>query len=199
MKTQKYHHGNLEAALLEAGIREARISGSRNLGVNFLAKDVKVSPMAVYRHFSSGEGLKASISQQAREEMARQMLQAIELQTGVKDRFQAVGRSYIEFALNEPGLFSVAFVSCDEPPKREDSPSAWLVFQDSILDLCNSGLISAGEVECVGAFAWSAVHGYATLASGNDPMRPDTNEDVISDLLERIWIGIVKSNSEVEN
>ena len=193
LKPKTYHHGNLEQALLIAGLRAARETGSKNLGINALAKEVKVSPMAVYRHFSSGEGLKASISQQAREAMARQMLQAI------KDRFQAVGRSYIQFALNEPGLFSVAFVACEEGPSREDNPSAWGVFQDSIVDLSKSGLIGAGEVESVAAFAWSAVHGYATLATGNNPMRPKTDDQVISDLLERIWSGIIHSNAKAEN
>jgi AcrR family transcriptional regulator len=192
VKDRSYHHGNLEQALLAAGLREARETGAKNLGVNALAKEVKVSPMAVYRHFSSAQSLRANISQLAREELARQMLVAISAQTEVKDRFQSAGRAYIQFALNEPGLYSVAFAACDEGPDREDSPSAWSVFQDSILDLCNAGLIDASEVESVGAFAWATVHGYATLAGGNDPIRPKTNEQTITDLLERIWSGITQ-------
>jgi AcrR family transcriptional regulator len=190
MKTQKYHHGNLEKALLSAGIREAKATGSKNLGVNSLAKVVNVSPMAVYRHFSSGEVLRASISQQAREELARRMIKAISVETTVKNRFRATGRTYIQFALKEPGLFAVAFVACDEGPKREDNPSAWMVFQVSILDLCNAGLIEPAEVEDVAAFAWAAVHGYAILAGGSDPKRPKSNEKTISQLLDRVWAGI---------
>ncbi|NBQ97063.1 MAG: TetR/AcrR family transcriptional regulator [Micrococcales bacterium] len=192
MKTQKYHHGNLEKALLSAGIREAKATGSKNLGVNSLAKVVNVSPMAVYRHFSSGEVLRASISQQAREELARRMIKAISVETTVKNRFRATGRTYIQFALKEPGLFAVAFVACDEGPKREDNPSAWVVFHDSILDLCNAGLIEANEVESVAAFAWSTVHGFATLVAGNDPKRPKANQNAVESLLDRVWFGIVK-------
>ena len=182
---KKYHHGNLEEALLTAGLQEAKARGPRNLGVNFLAKAVKVSPTAVYRHFLSGESLRASISQQAREELARQMLKAIATKTDVKKTFQAVGRAYINFALNEPGLFAVAFVACEEGPQREDSPSAWMVLQDSILDICNAKLIEESEVEQVASFAWATVHGFATLAGGSDPRRPKTNEKTISDLLDR--------------
>jgi AcrR family transcriptional regulator len=198
-KAKKYHHGDLEGALLGAGIREAKITGTKNLGVNSLAKEVNVSPMAVYRHFTNGESLRASISQQAREEMAKRMLEAIARESGVRERFQAVGRAYIDFALKEPGLFAVAFVACEGAPKREDNPSAWLVFQGSILDLCNAGLIKSNEVEQVGAFAWASVHGFATLASGNDPMRPKANEEVIANLLDRIWSGIVQSNRKPKN
>ena len=192
---KKYHHGNLEEALLTAGLQEAKARGPRNLGVNFLAKAVKVSPTAVYRHFLSGESLRASISQQAREELARQMLKAIANQTDVKKKFQAVGRAYINFALNEPGLFAVAFVACEEGPQREDSPSAWMVLQDSILDICNAKLIEASEVEQVASFAWATVHGFATLAGGSDPRRPKTNEKTISDLLDRTWSGIIQQGS----
>ena len=66
MRTKKkktYHHGNLEEALLQVGMKEAKATGSRNLGVTHLARLVDVTPMAVYRHFPSGENLKAAISQ----------------------------------------------------------------------------------------------------------------------------------------
>jgi len=192
LKAKMYHHGNLEKALLEAGAREARVNGSRNLGVNFLAKKVDVTPMAVYRHFTSAENLRARISQQAREELARRMMKAIAIKTDVKNRFQAVGKTYIQFALDEPGLFSAAFVSCDEGPNREDDPSAWLVFHNSIVELCDAGIITRSEVDHVASFAWAAVHGYATLAGGSDPKRPKTDESAIADLLDRIWSGIVQ-------
>jgi len=198
VKSKTYHHGNLEEALLKAGLREARATGVKNLGINPLAKEVQVSPMAVYRHFSNAESLKANVSQLAREELAKQMLKAISAQTDVKNRFQAVGRTYIQFALNEPGLFSVAFVACEAGPSREDSPSAWGVFHGSILDLCNAGFINESEVESVAAFAWAVVHGYAMLASGNDPMRPKVNEELITDLLDRTWSGIIQSIAKVK-
>jgi len=191
MKKNSYHHGDLEEALLKVGIKEARVSGARNLGVTFLAKKVPVSPMAVYRHFPSGESLKSSISQRAREELGRRMQEAVALETDVKRRFQATGRTYIQFGLQEPGLFSVAFIDCDAVPAREDNPSAWGIFQDAILDLCNAGYIKPTEIKSVAALAWSAVHGFIVLAGSQDPMRPAASLEAIDDLIERTWQGIV--------
>lgn len=190
MKKKTYHHGNLEEALLEVGLHEARATGSRNLGVSHLARLVNVSPMAVYRHFSNGEGLKAGISQHAREELARRMSAAASEETDVKLRFLAMGRAYIKFALDEPGLFSVAFTECEEAPKREDSPSAWFVFQDAVRDLCNAGLINHTNIEGVTAVAWSAVHGFSMLAGGTSQFRPSTKKAAIDDLMERIWASV---------
>ncbi len=192
MKKKSYHHGNLEEALLKAGMKEARASGSRNLGVTHLAKLVDVTPMAIYRHFPSGENLKAAISQQAREELARRMASAVDKETDSKRRFMATGRAYIQFGLDEPGLLSVAFLDCQELPYREDNPSARDILHDAILDLCNEGVIQAKDVQAIAHFAWSVVHGFTLLASSLDPYRPGSNSAEIEEILERAWLGITQ-------
>ena len=192
MKKKTYHHGNLEAALLTVGMKEAKASGSRNLGVTHLAKLVDVSPMAVYRHFPSGENLKAAISQQAREELARRMTRAVAKETDVKRKVMATGREYIRFGLAEPGLFSVAFLDCSELPNREDNPSARGILHDAILDLCNEGLVEPKEVQAVAHFAWSIVHGFTMLAGSEDPYRPSARPVDVEEVLERAWLGVTQ-------
>jgi AcrR family transcriptional regulator len=192
MKKKSYHHGNLEVALLKVGMKEAKATGPRNLGVTHLAKLVDVTPMAVYRHFPSGENLKAAISQQAREELARRMASAVAKETDVKKRFMATGREYIRFGLEEPGLFSVAFLDCSELPNREDNPSARGILHDTILDLCNEGLVEPKEVQAVAHFAWSIVHGFTMLAGSEDPFRPSARPGDIEDVLERAWLGVTE-------
>lgn len=192
MKKKSYHHGNLEEALLKVGMKEAKATGSRNLGVTHLAKLVDVTPMAIYRHFPSGENLKAAISQQAREELARRMASAVAKETDVKKRFMATGREYIRFGLEEPGLFSVAFLDCSELPSREDNPSARGILHDTILDLCNEGLVQPKEVQAVAHFAWSIVHGFTMLAGSEDPYRPSARPVDIEDVLERAWLGVTQ-------
>ena len=169
MKKTPYHHGGLEQALLEAGLSEARDSGPRNLGVTYLAKQVNVTPMAVYRHFPNGESLKVSISQLAREELAKRMQAAVAKEVDVKRRFQATGRAYIEFGLNEPGLFAVAFLDCDATPRRYDDLK---------------------DVQAVTSMAWAVVHGFVVLAGSNTSYLSDTTSAQIDDLIERTWRGI---------
>lgn len=192
MKKKTYHHGNLEEALLQVGMKEAKATGSRKLGVTQLARLVDVTPMAVYRHFPSGENLKAAISQQAREELARRMATAVAQEADVKKRFMATGREYIRFGLEEPGLFSVAFVNCSERPSRPDNPSARTILHDAILDLCNEGLVKTEEVESVAHFAWSIVHGFTMLAGDADSYRPEAHAGGIEEVLERAWLGITR-------
>lgn len=192
MKKKAYHHGNLEEALLKVGMKEAKATGPRNLGVTHLARMVNVTPMAIYRHFPNGENLKAAISQQAREELARRMARAVAKETDVKLRFMATGREYIKFGLEEPGLLAVAFLDCDELPSREDNPSARNILHDAILDLCNEGIVKANDVEAIAHFAWSIVHGFTMLASSADPFRPVSGTTEIEEILERAWVGVTQ-------
>ena len=192
MKKKAYHHGNLEEALLKVGMKEAKATGPRNLGVTHLARLVNVTPMAIYRHFPNGENLKAAISQQAREELARRMARAVAKETDVKLRFMATGREYIKFGLDEPGLLAVAFLDCDELPSREDNPSARNILHDAILDLCNEGIVTANDVEAIAHFAWSTVHGFTMLASSADLFRPGSDGAEIEDILERAWLGVTQ-------
>ncbi len=192
-KKTKYHHGNLADALLQAGVKEARVNGIKNLGVTYLANKVDVSPMAIYRHFPSGENLKVEISQQSRQILANRMLMAASQEEGAKKRFQAAGRAYIQFALEEPGLFSVAFVECEVPPRQEDEPSAWLVLQDLILDLCNEGYAEPADAEEIAYFAWSTVHGYASLAVTPGPCQLKSTKEQIDELIDRVWLGVIKA------
>lgn len=189
-RKRAYHHGDLHKALLTAGLKEAKKTGATNLGVTHIAGLVGVSPMAVYRHFADGDDLKACIAQKAREELGHRMLAAIEGETDPAQRFLALGRAYIYFGLNEPGLFSVAFLGGSKEPIQPDNPAAWAIFQDSILDLCNAGIIEPSEVQDVAGFVWSAVHGYTTLAISSDPMAPKAEPQVIEDVVQRIWTGV---------
>ena len=102
----------------------------------------------------------------------------------------ATGRKYIRFGLEEPRLFSVAFVNCSGLPTRPDDPSARTILHDAILDLCNEGLVAREEVESVAHFAWSLVHGFTMLAGGADPYGADANATAIEEILERAWLGV---------
>jgi AcrR family transcriptional regulator len=146
--------------------------------------------MAVYRHFPNGDSLKVSISQLAREELAKGMQSAVAREVDVKRRFQATGRAYIEFGLDEPGLFAVAFLDCDATPRRYDDPSAWDIFQGAILDLAEAGYIELVDVQAVTSMAWAVVHGFVVLAGSNTSYLSDTTSAQIDDLIERTWRGI---------
>src|SRR5262245_10111365 len=124
-----YHHGDLRRALVAAATELAASGGSDEVALREAARRVGVSPSAAYRHFPSRDGLLAQVGSEAREALARRMLEAMAAVTdrntrhAVVGRFRATGRAYIEFALDEPGLFDVAFRPCASELYVPDDPS----------------------------------------------------------------------------
>jgi AcrR family transcriptional regulator len=155
-----YHHGDLRHALVEAATELARSGGVDGVVLREAARRVGVSPSAAYRHFPSRDGLLAAVGAAARERLARRMLAA---DAGdARDHFRATGRAYIDFALEEPGLFDVAFRPCPPDLYVPDDPSPYRVLSAALDALDAAGALAvprAGAEEP----AWAAVHGAAVL------------------------------------
>lgn len=172
MTATRYHHGNLRAALLEAGVRLAASEGPGALQVRDLAKAEGVSASAVYRHFPDLAHLSAEVGRLARERLAQAMLDAaaavpapVPADPGLHAirRFDAIGRAYIDFAVREPRLFDTAFQVPSAPPSCADDPSAWAVLTDALDALVAHGELAPALREGASMVAWAGVHGLASI------------------------------------
>ena len=167
MTSPRYHHGNLPTALVQAGLTTAKSGGPAALQLRELAAAVGVSPSAVYRHFPDMAHLSAEVSRGARETLAVRMLDAAAAVPAVDGdpaesairRMQAIGRAYIQFAVDEPQLFDTAFMDAGAPPACADAPSAWGVLNDALDALVQVGALSGDRRANAPLVAWSAVHG----------------------------------------
>jgi AcrR family transcriptional regulator len=102
-----YHHGDLRRALLDAALIVVRDHGVDAVRMNALAKTLRVSVAAPFRHFPSREALLVALA----EEGAVRMVDAINAAvTAVGDahpllREQARGVAYVRFVVAERGYF----------------------------------------------------------------------------------------------
>lgn len=193
MKTHGYHHGALHEAILRAAVDAARRGGPQAVGVRALAKATGVSPSAVYRHVPSIEALLTEVAQIARQHLAGHLIQCRDQAPGhrtrkatARERFRAVGRGYVEFALAQPHLFDTAFAPCTEPPPRPDDPSAWQVLVDGVGELVDAGIVAASAADDAALIAWAGVQGIASILVRNalpDPVTADQATDVILDAI----------------
>ena len=170
MADPRYHHGNLRAALLDAGVTLARAGGPARLQVRELAAAEGVSPSAVYRHFPDLAHLRADVARLAREALAQEMLTAAAAVPSAHAagerairRFRAIGAAYLAFAEREPHLFDTAFMATEAPPSCEDAPSAWEVLLEALQQLVVAGEMGSARLTDAPLIAWSSVHGAATM------------------------------------
>ncbi len=196
MAKQRYHHGDLAAALVEEGLTACRSQGPSGLVVRDLAARVGVSPAAAYRHFASLEHLRAAVSQRAREELGQRLLAAqAAVREGrgpadaARDRLYAIGSAYVRFALEEPRLFDTAFVPHAVPLERPDDPDAWRVLVGAIDAMVDAGATPESLRAEAPWIAWSAVHGLASIlvqAGLPEPQDPER-------LLEGVLLGVQRA------
>ena len=191
MSSRVYHHGDLANAVIAAGLRRVRQRGFDAVSGRELAGVVGVAPSAIYRHFADKDQLRAAISQAAREQLARSMVQpAVRTLTKARAaaRFRAIGAAYIDFALSEPRLYAAAFAEC--APPREDSPSAWGILAEALDALVATGAMPKARRRGAEMVAWSSVHGVATLLPSPLPATAPSDRNLI---VTQVLDGVARS------
>lgn len=102
-----YHHGNVPGALQSAA-RDLLEKGE-DVGLRELSRRIGVSSTAVYRHYASKDDLLASVAASG----FRQLVGEIEAAANASaDTKLAAGLAYVDFALDNPGLFALMFGRC---------------------------------------------------------------------------------------
>jgi AcrR family transcriptional regulator len=174
-KSDTYHHGDLKDSAISVGLKLVQGHGIHALGIRKVAEKLSVTPAALYRHFENIEALKLEISSHVSAQLAEEMVakrNRVSKNSSKKEfagkRFYAIGEAYLDFARKEPKLFEIAFYCLTNPEIWADDNTedqSWKVLDEGISELCDAGLLRRESQEDFGRFAWSAVHGLATLVS----------------------------------
>lgn len=170
-----YHHGDLANALTQAAIDLASSGGPEAVVLREAARQVGVSATAAYRYFESRAELIHAVKERALAELAARMNAELDRSEALADpvpealrRLRALGRGYVNFALEEPGLFRTAFCHADASMEKEAAidPMNTTPFQmlvETLDDLVEQGVIGPDRRPLLELAAWSTVHGVADL------------------------------------
>ncbi|OBG74567.1 MULTISPECIES: TetR/AcrR family transcriptional regulator [unclassified Mycobacterium] len=175
MSTRKtgYHHGDLRAALIDAGLHLTRTGGPEALTIREATRRVGVSPNAAYRHFADREALLGAVAIAIQHRMAARMRVR---QAGPTELLRAVGTGYIEFALNEPGWFAVAFFGSSDTSETS-AAAPYLALVEALDAMRKAGVLTRDQRDGAEWPCWSAVHGFAELAL-RGPLRHARRQEV---------------------
>lgn len=176
MSTSKsYHHGDLRAALLEAGLRALEHGGEAEISLRALAREIGVSPAAVYRHFPDKKALLGALGGEGFRLLGEAQSAAQRAAPGRSAGFAATGRAYVRFALAHPALFRLAFFHGgigDDQAFGENLASQLL--NENALALAGG---DPERAKTIALQAWASAHGLALLIL--DGLLP--NDDALID------------------
>lgn len=185
-----YQHGNLREALVQAGLKLLTEQGVQGLSLRGAAQLAGVSHAAPYRHFKDKDALVAAIAEQGFRLLSASMQQQIDALGGgdvpSPKRLLALGKGYLQFALNHPAYLQVIFggvlsPTLITPELQAASTDAYALLRDCVAEGIARGQFRQGDPELLSLAAWSMVHGLAHLMINNAVQCPSETRD--SDLL----------------
>ncbi len=197
-KGSDYHHGDLRHSAVIAARNLISSRGIHSLGLRKVSTNVGVSPAALYRHFENLEQLRADVAAQIRSEIADLMIakrDRVPKSSSAKkfaiERFEALGRGYVEYAKKNPRLFEIAFIPCEAEATWDSEDRAWQVLQESVAELESAGLLDRRTKEIAPMMAWSSVHGLATLIA-QEAIPAGEHQKSLSDIFAGIQLALFK-------
>lgn len=158
-KPGAYHHGDLRAALIAAGLRALEAVGSADLSLRQIARDTGVSATAVYHHFPDKRALLGALAASGFDRLGEHQLQAAAGAASQAEGFAAIGRAYVRFALAHPHLFRLMFSQGSGGGVQRQGKAAELL-------QANAAALASGNTaaeERIALQAWAVVHGLAML------------------------------------
>lgn len=190
---KSFHHGNLRQSLLEAAMVQEDIA---NLSLRQLAAGLGVSAAAVYRHFADRDDLLAEVARIGFERLEKQFEAAFDMTCPPADapeatvRLRRLAEAYLGFADTEPALWRLIFSAQAEPLRGITPPEgcggSYQYLPAALLGLYQTGIIPRQPNERDALFAWSAIHGAATLRAGLVPGALMPLTELATEVAERV-------------
>lgn len=161
----RYHHGDLETALIEAGLVLISEKGPEAFTLREVARRVGVSHTAAYRHFKDKSALLAAIAERGFQALTEAVAMAAEASDDPVEAFSRTGAAYVGFALANPAAFRVMFRKWDAPPPSLEAAGTASFEQllATILQARGAGVLVDEPPYELALAAWSGVHGLARL------------------------------------
>jgi AcrR family transcriptional regulator len=166
----RYHHGDLRNALVQAATELAREGGPAAVVLREAARRAGVSAAAAYHHFAGREELAQAVKQRSLDLLTERMRAAgADAATPALDRLRALGLAYLGFAASEPGLFRLTFgphgnwPSAGPPDSDHASTDPFRLLAQALDELVAAGAVPADRRPGLEYVAWAAVHGTAVL------------------------------------
>jgi len=157
--TDTYHHGNLRAACVDAGIRLVEEDGPDAVTIRGVARMTGVSHTAPLHHFRDRAELMHEIAERGFDLLLERLAREARPGAGPLEALRTYGIAYVLQAVDHPGLFDVMFAPCDDPPGE----AAYRRLVDLCAEAQAAGELPGDDPFRLALLVWSTVHGLAAL------------------------------------
>ncbi|MFJ7272075.1 TetR/AcrR family transcriptional regulator [Streptomyces sp. NPDC099050] len=179
MAQRDHQDSGLRERLIDVGVELVTSEGTAALGLREIARRAGVSHGAPRRYFATHHALLSAIARRGFEELGSRVPAAM-AGPGADDprgQVRALGRAYVGYALEHPGMFELMFRhdppddSGQQGPARSPLRDSTLPMFELLVSLVTRCRAGAGDQPRITAAAlWANLHGVAQLwARGSLP------------------------------
>jgi AcrR family transcriptional regulator len=188
-RADRYHHGDLRRALLQAAVRTIGSHGIDGLTLRGVGSTLGVSRTALYRHFTDKAALLAAVAAEGFRTLRAALSESWERGGRGRRGFEAMGEAYVQFAVAHPSHYRVMFgadiFGAEHADLAREGAGAFQVLVDAIVELQEHALARRDDPRQMALFVWAATHGVAMLAIdgrlGREPSAIDTLTHYMTD------------------
>lgn len=193
----KYHHGDLRSELLKIATDKLKAEGIDSITMRGLSADLGVSRTAPYRHFKDKDELLCAIAKEGFRLFGNVMGSTWERNSTLpaKDRFCAVGETYIDFCCDYPEYYQLMFSNTGllKNPNQElrSESDSTFDFLRSKLQFCqDEGVFKLENTQQQASFVWCALHGFCSILTANSDVKATRMLDERHYFLNKIVDGL---------
>lgn len=168
--SQPYHHGNVKEALIDVAMKFIEANEVELISLRRLAREVGITPSAVYNHFDDKDALMLAIKLKLYEEFNCYFEARSSDTDNSEQALLEMCLSYYHFSQEFPSRFLFLFNSIlplewSTPEMVEVSCRSIVKTRKLILQIYEKYRIPCGETDVVNTtlLVWSQLHGIVTL------------------------------------
>ena len=162
---------NLKQEILDAARSMFVREGYDNVSIRKIADRIDYSPGTIYLYFKDKADIFESLCEETFARLRRRLTAIAADQGDPVERLRRAGRSYVDFALENPNHYMVTFMlknDCDEnsPRVSESGLACFGALRDIVGQAIAADKLRFTDIEEVSQSLWACVHGVATLLIG---------------------------------
>jgi AcrR family transcriptional regulator len=159
---------NLRRAILDASLELIDRRGLGALSVREVSRRLGVTHGAPYHHFKDRGAILAALTQEGFERLEQELRAAAGRSEDPRQRFEALGRAYVAFAVAQPSYFRLMFRpelagKGKHASIERAAQSAFGVLEEVVAECRAAGFGRGISAEALALTAWTASHGLAAL------------------------------------
>jgi AcrR family transcriptional regulator len=193
-KGDRYHHGDLRAALIDTAVELIGERGVRGFSLAEASRRLGVAVSAPYAHFADRDDLLAAVAVRAFELLHAALVPEMDRFSDPADRLAAMARGYVRFAACHRPLFEVLYESGLDKARHPEIEAAERPLDDAFL-ACVRALSGGDDVlaEDLATAIEATAHGHAMLLLDPGPGQDPEAVELAAERTARATLALVES------